>query len=105
MIDYALIGKKLREARVSRKLTQTELAEELGVSTGYICQIEQGDKCFNLKRLEEVAKIFEKPITYFIEGAAGDTRENMIAEIVEILGRLSDENLEKAKEILNIISK
>jgi len=104
MIDYALIGKKLRDARISRDLTQTEMAEELGVSTGYICQVERGDKCFNLKRLNEVAELFEKPVTYFIDGAAGDIRASMIAEIVEMLERMSDEDLDKAKKILSIIS-
>ena len=52
MIDYAVIGKRLKNARVSLNLTQSELANELGVSTGYICQVECGDKCFNLSRLE-----------------------------------------------------
>ena len=104
MIDYALIGKKLRNARISRNLTQSELAEELGVSTGYICQIECGDKCFNLKRLKEAADFFERPVTYFIEGAAGDIRASTIAEIVEILNRIPAEDLEKAKKILDIIA-
>ena len=103
MVDYALIGKKLRNARISHNLTQTELAEELGVSTGYICQIECGDKCFNLKRLKEVADFFERPVTYFIDGAAGDIRASTIAEIVEIMNRLTPESLDKVKKILNII--
>lgn len=104
MIDYSLIGKKIRKVRISHNLTQTELAEELGVSTGYICQVERGDKCFNLTRLNEIAKVFERPVTYFIDGAAGDIRASMIAEIIERLSRLSDEELDKAKKILNIIA-
>ena len=105
MIDYALIGKKLKDARISKNLTQAEIAEELGVSTGYVCQVERGDKCFNLKRLKDVAELFEKPITYFIDGAAGDIRASTVVEIIEILNRLSEENLNKAKEILTIIAK
>jgi len=105
MINYALIGKKLKDARISKKLTQAELAEELGVSTGYICQIEHGDKCFNLRRLEEVANLFDKPVTYFIDGAAGDIRASIIIEIVDILTRLPSDELEKAKEILYIIAR
>lgn len=104
MIDYTIVGKKLRDARISRKLTQTELAEELGVSTGYICQVECGDKCFNLNRLEKVAEFFEKPITYFIGGAVGDIRATMITEILELLTKMSNEDLDKAKKILEIIA-
>ena len=105
MIDYSLIGKKIREARTIKNLTQVELAKELGVSTGYICQIENGEKCFNLSRLEAVAKIFNKPVTYFLEGAAGEFRMSAISEIVAILSKLDENELEKAKEMLKIIAK
>ena len=104
MIDYAIVGKKLKEARLSLNLTQTELAKEIGVSTGYICQVESGDKCFNLKRLEKVSEFFNKPITYFIGDAGGDIRATMIAEIVEILSKMSDENLNKTEKMLSIIA-
>ena len=103
MIDYTIIGKKLRDARIAHNLTQAELADELGVSTGYICQVECEDKCFNLKRLEKIAELFGRPITYFVGGAAGDYRTTIIAEIVEILSRLPNEELDKAKKILNVI--
>jgi len=104
MIDYAIIGKRLKDARISHNLTQAELANEIGVSTGYICQVESGDKCFNLKRLEKIAELFGKPITYFIGEAGGDIRATMIAEIVEILSKMSGEKLDKAVKMLNIIA-
>lgn len=103
MIDYAIIGKKIKDARISRNLTQTELASELGVSTGYICQVEAGDKCFNLNRLEKIAELFGKPITYFIGEAGGDIRATMISEIVDMLNRMKVEKLVKAKKMLDII--
>lgn len=103
MVDYILIGEKLKNVRISNNLTQAELAEELCVSTGYICQVENGDKCFNLKRLKEVAELFEKPVTYFIEGAAGDARESMIEEIINILSRIDENDIDKVKRILEII--
>lgn len=105
MINYSLIGKKIRNERISHNLTQTEFAKELGVSTGYVCQVECGDKCFNLNRLEELANLFGKPVTYFLEGAAGDIRLSVITEIVEMLSRMSKDSLDKTKEILNIIAK
>lgn len=104
MIDYAIIGKRLKNARISHNLTQTELANEIGVSNGYICQVESGDKCFNLNRLEKVAEFFGKPITYFIGDAGGDVRLAMISEIVDLLGHMPDEDLDKAKKMLNIIA-
>ena len=104
MIDYSLIGKKIREARNIKNLTQTELANEIGVSTGFICQIENGEKCFNLKRLERVSQILNRPVAYFLEGATGNFRVSAIYEIEEMLSRMSEEDLDKAKKILKIIA-
>lgn len=105
MINYSLIGKKIRDERISHNLTQTEFAKELGVSTGYICQVECGDKCFSLKRLNDVATFFNKPVTYFINEAAGDVRLSLIAEITDVLRGLPLSKLNKAKDMLNIIAK
>ncbi len=104
MIDYTIVGDRLKSARIFHKLTQSELANELGVSTGYVCQVEHGDKCFNLNRWEKISKVLEKPITYFIGDAGGDVRSAMIIEILDILGRMSDKELDKTVRILEIIA-
>lgn len=104
MIDYVVVGKKVRNARMDKNITQTELANELGVSVGYISQIESGDKCFNLKRIEEVANVLGKNIGYFIDGSDVDSRTSMISEIITILNRFDEDNLIKVRKILNIIT-
>ena len=53
MVNYKEVGKRIRNARTEKKITQEKFAEMLGVSTGYISQVESGQKCFNLKRLKE----------------------------------------------------
>ena len=103
MIDYITIGKKLKDARLNHKMTQSELAEELGVSVGYISQVESGDKCFNLKRFEEIAEFFDKPVGYFLGSVGSDERERLINEITESLGRFHNKEIDKFKKIIEII--
>jgi len=103
MIDYISIGKKLKDARLTKNITQSELAEELGVSIGYISQVESGDKCFNLKRLEEVAEFFDKPIGHFLGGVGSNERESFMNEIIETLSRFEDKEIDKFKKIIEII--
>jgi len=38
------LGEAIRTIRKSKHITQSELAEKLGVSTGYICYLETGKK-------------------------------------------------------------
>jgi len=49
------IGSKLKARRRQMGLTQLELAEKIGVSESYICQIEKG-KVMSLKKLSQLAK-------------------------------------------------
>lgn len=104
MIDYISVGKKIKDARLNQNLTQSELADELGVSIGYISQVESGDKCFNLKRLEEVAEFLDKPIGHFLGGVGANERESLMNEIIEILSRFGDKEIEKFKKIIEIIT-
>lgn len=49
------VGPRLKERRVDMGLTQLELANKIGTSESYICQIEKG-KMVSLKKLEQIAK-------------------------------------------------
>lgn len=102
MLDYTVIGKKIKEERLSRNMSQVEFANKMGVSTGYVCQIESGQKCFNLRRFEQVAKILEKPTSYFIESSDED-EENIIREIVSELKLMSPEKLNMVKDIITSV--
>ena len=42
MIDYELIGSRLKEARKTAGLTQEELADQVFLSTVYLSRIENG---------------------------------------------------------------
>lgn len=44
IVDYAAMGERIRQARKSKKITQAELAGQIGVSTSYIGHIERGIK-------------------------------------------------------------
>ena len=50
------MSEKLREMRKRKGLTQKELAEKIGVSESYICQVENG-KMISIKKLDKLAKI------------------------------------------------
>jgi transcriptional regulator with XRE-family HTH domain len=100
MVNYKEVGKRIRNARSDKKITQEKFAEMLGVSTGYISQVESGQKCFNLKRLKETEQILEKPTSYFIDGIEKDSNSYLIDEIVEILKNLDEEKIKMIKDLV-----
>ncbi|MFA5135884.1 MAG: helix-turn-helix transcriptional regulator [Patescibacteria group bacterium] len=51
-----LLGEKVKYYRKQRSLYQVELADIVGVSTGYIGSLEQGIRTPSLKLLKKLAK-------------------------------------------------
>jgi transcriptional regulator with XRE-family HTH domain len=63
-----LIGSRLRAHRLSRDLSQEELAESLGISFQQIQKYEKGSNRISASRLKEITDILQVPIaTWFAE--------------------------------------
>ena len=59
------IGGKIKNLRKSRKITQLEFAEKIGVSRSTLSCYEIGQRTPNLKTLQEIANIFGVGLDYF----------------------------------------
>lgn len=55
MFDAKRVGRRLRQLREERKLTQEKLAYECGRAKSYLCEIEAGKKVPSLAALAEFA--------------------------------------------------
>ena len=49
MIDYSSIGKKVKQARIEKGITQEQLAEAVGVGVTHISHLETGSGTVSLK--------------------------------------------------------
>lgn len=45
-MDYKALGRRIREERLKRNLTQEQLAEAIEISNSYMGQIERGERKF-----------------------------------------------------------
>ena len=54
MVDYADIGKRIRACRLSKGMTQEQLANEVGVVVTHISHIETGNSVPSLKTLIDI---------------------------------------------------
>lgn len=54
-VDYSLLGKRIREERLRLNLTQEKLAEDIGISTAYLGQVERGERSVTLDKLIPLA--------------------------------------------------
>lgn len=87
-IDRAVLGRRIRNARLAKGMTQGQLGESAGITTAYISRIEGGDRRPEATRLEVMA------------GALGVSLDSLIApeepEQVDLEMRLQIEHAQIA---------
>jgi transcriptional regulator with XRE-family HTH domain len=66
------VGHRLRLARTSRKLSQTQLGEASGITFQQVQKYEKGTNRVSASRLFEFATLLGVEISYFFEGAGGN---------------------------------
>ncbi len=94
------IGKLIQKAKKEAKLTQTELAQKMGLSRMMISRYEVGLNNIPLDQLEKIAKFLNKPVTYFLKEEL--TIKIAPKELLEMLSntipRIQEQNI---SEIVN----
>jgi transcriptional regulator with XRE-family HTH domain len=67
------LGQRIRELRSGRGMTLTALADEAGLSTGLISQVERGLSDPSLETLRRIAKVLDIPIFSLFQQDGGAT--------------------------------
>ncbi|MDF2926355.1 MAG: transcriptional regulator [Paenibacillaceae bacterium] len=101
--DYGIIGKRIRQARESKGLTQEQLAEKLEVSNAYISKIERGKTPINLDRLSDLCVMLEESPDYILRGANSGTQDYLRNEIIVMLEGCSAEKIKLISQVIKPI--
>jgi len=64
--EYQTVIKRLKDARVESGLKQEEVANKLGKPQSYVSKIERGERRVDIAEIKLFAKVYQKPIDYFI---------------------------------------
>ncbi len=72
MVD-SLIGQKLKQRRDELNLSLRELGAQTGLSAAFLSQIECGKSNPSLHSLQNIAKILDVPLHYFLTNPTDST--------------------------------
>ncbi len=64
--EYEVVTKRLREARESLGLTQSEVSAKLQKPQSYISKIERGERRIDIVELAKVAKLYKRSVEWFL---------------------------------------
>lgn len=82
------IGRRLKQAREERRLTQEEMGIALGIERAAYANIETGRSLLTIEHLMKLPDIFQKPVTYFLGVETGQSVEE--GEAAEIIRQLPE---------------
>ena len=84
-----LVGRKIRQLRRQRKLTQVELAEKIGIHQSDLSRMEQGEYKVGLDTLLKILGTFNLGIGEFFEGVAQESITPRDVQLVQEFNSLS----------------
>jgi transcriptional regulator with XRE-family HTH domain len=76
----AIVGRRIRTRRLLLGMTQTQLAQQLGVSFQQVQKYENGANRVGAGRLVQIAQILGIPIDALLQGLSAPTRKTLQAD-------------------------
>lgn len=65
--ELKAFGRRVKELRIERDLTQSELAEKVGLSNNFIGMVERGERNTSVDKIFKLAKVFDIKLAQFFE--------------------------------------
>lgn len=102
-INFEVIGKKLREVRISKGLTQEYIANMANVNTSHISNIENNRAKISLSTLIHVCNALNTTIDYILNEEYTDSLSVLDQTILIELKRCDKNTKEKILKIIRIL--
>ena len=106
------VGLRVRTLRLSRRMSQNDLGQSLGITFQQVQKYENGKNRIPLDRLVSLAAFLEVPLQQFIDPSESDSEFQSLAErfsdrefhtLMEALGTLKDRPMRAA--LLNLVQR
>lgn len=102
-LDYKLIGSRLKQARLNKKLTQESLAEILDVSVAFLSRVERGSLDISLKRLSQICEILGVTEGNILNGTSTTSRNYLNNDLSNLLKNCPPDKLKLVYELTKVI--
>ena len=103
--NLKIIGRRIKEIRSSKNLTQAELAEQANVSAPYISHIETETKQVSLITLIRIANALEVTVDTLLTGHQGSNADEYLADLDFLLKDCSSEEKRIIIDMISAIKK
>ena len=102
-MNYKFLGKRIREERLKLNLTQERLAEDIGISTAYLGQIERGERSVTLDKLIPLANRLGVTIDFLLSDYISSNDDNSTDSLRQLLQNKTTAEKEMAINVLKLL--
>lgn len=103
--DYGIIGKRIKNLRIEKKMKQEQLADKLDISVAYMSRIERGNGKINLKRLIQISEILKVSPSYLLTGSNVASKDYLKQDFYQVLEKCTPEQQKLIYQISELVSK
>ena len=103
VVDYTLIGRRIKYARMKNKITQEEMADKLDVSAAFYSRVERGTSQVNLSRIIQISDILGVSVGFFITGVSEEANNYLDIEFKELLEKCTPEQQKFIYQIAELV--
>ena len=97
------LGEKIKKIRLARNLSQSDIAEAMGVSRQYVSRWESGERNINGDQLIEYAKVVGVTMDYFNDETAERTLFQTMYDLDKLFTSADISQADKDKAIKDIM--
>lgn len=98
------LGKKVKELRIANHLTQDQVAKALGVTPGYISNVENNRSLMTLRMLTYYAQLTGMSLDYLAGTIDEDYKETSLdRELLYLIRNFSPEKKEKLIKLVQLL--
>ncbi len=96
-----LVGRKIRQLRKERKLTQTELAARIGIQQSDLSRMEKGEYRVSLDTLFRILAEFDVSLSEFFQEADSESYSPRDVHLVRQFNTLSSQAQDEVKAFIS----
>lgn len=104
MIDYKVIGARLKAQRLKRHMTQESLAEAAEITTVYLSKIENGHVRPTLELLDSICTLLDCDLGYVIADSSPISNNYQAEHVIQVFNSCSPEIKPIAIDLLEKLS-
>lgn len=102
-MDYKALGRRIREERLKRNLTQEQLAEAIEISNSYMGQIERGERSLTIDTLIRLTNVLRVTVDYLLQEYVDPNDSIYLEQIIQLMHGRSSKQMQMALDVLKIM--